>query len=567
MTALAPTVPGGDASTEERRPTWAARLGGAAATLWRVLDEPARGRRVPGTLPVAIIALLVGFASCLWFMNGQYNMAYADAVSHLTISRRIFDSMAPGFQQLGTVWLPVPHLVLLPFVASLDLWASGWAAGLLGMLCLSATAAGIYRLLARVNIGRAGRIAAMLALLANPNVLYTYTTALTEPVLIASLCAAFAGLAHWATSERRLSAGELAVFGGVPAAAALLSRYEGWALVLGGSVFVAIAGYRRYGALKPTMKMVLAFAAVPLAGVIWWLSYNWAIYQNPLEFMIGQYSASALQQDIVDQGLVPTKGNLGLALATYNVSVFQTAGPLLVLLAVVGVIVIAWQRGFQTRGLLLYITLIPYLFSIASLYLGQSVVHNAWTLPNGWWNNRYALCSLIAVSVFAAVAVHFLGWVIRNQRIVLAGVGLVVVAQLAWWLPALDERSGILGEADNQYEAIQSAWDAARWLGAEYEGGGILIDESAGGNAILPLAGIPLAEYWNRSTGDFFETALDDPQAHVEWIVVNTSAAVSADEGPVDLVAQALTEEPHKLNQYRLAYSTATHSIYERVGG
>jgi len=34
---------------------------------------------------------------------------YGDAVAHLNIARRVFDSRIPRFSELGSVWLPLPH--------------------------------------------------------------------------------------------------------------------------------------------------------------------------------------------------------------------------------------------------------------------------------------------------------------------------------------------------------------------------------------------------------------------------------------------------------------------------
>ncbi|WKK72871.1 hypothetical protein Q0F99_08360 [Rathayibacter oskolensis] len=201
---------------------------------WDRLGEPVTGRQVPGTVVVLVVSLLVGFAACLVTTSSGINLAYADTQSHLAISRRIFDSKAPGFTQLGTVWLPVPScftqlgtvwlpvpsLILIPFVQSLWLWHTGWAAGLLGMICLAGTACGVYRISARVGHLRAGRITAVLLVLANPGVLYAFSTAMTEPVLIVTMVGCFAGLAHWVTSRRTLMAGEMMVFCGLPAAAA-----------------------------------------------------------------------------------------------------------------------------------------------------------------------------------------------------------------------------------------------------------------------------------------------------------------------------------------------------------
>jgi len=33
------------------------------------------------------------------------------ARAHLVVARRVFDSLTPGWQQVGAVWLPLPHLL------------------------------------------------------------------------------------------------------------------------------------------------------------------------------------------------------------------------------------------------------------------------------------------------------------------------------------------------------------------------------------------------------------------------------------------------------------------------
>jgi hypothetical protein len=80
---------------------------------WDSLAADGNRRRVPGTALFAAIGLLVGLIASVWTTHSGINLAYADAQSHLTIARRVFDSKAPGFEQLGTVWLPVPHLLLM----------------------------------------------------------------------------------------------------------------------------------------------------------------------------------------------------------------------------------------------------------------------------------------------------------------------------------------------------------------------------------------------------------------------------------------------------------------------
>ena len=86
---------------------------------------------------------LLSFGYCY-----QHNLLllYGDAVAHLHIARRVFDSLNPGFRQLGSVWLPLPHILLIPFVQKLEWWQSGVAGAIPSMLCYIAGCVGIYRL-------------------------------------------------------------------------------------------------------------------------------------------------------------------------------------------------------------------------------------------------------------------------------------------------------------------------------------------------------------------------------------------------------------------------------------
>src|SRR6516225_1241314 len=84
---------------------------------------PQRWSRAFGLLAAG--ASLVSIGSFLYFVRTGQILLYGDAVAHINIARRVFDSRTPGPLQLGTVWLPLPHLLIMPFVASSRLWQSG----------------------------------------------------------------------------------------------------------------------------------------------------------------------------------------------------------------------------------------------------------------------------------------------------------------------------------------------------------------------------------------------------------------------------------------------------------
>src|SRR3974390_2496023 len=87
--------------------------------------EPRETRALPGQADAKIVALLSTAASlvafAIYFRRGDL-LLYGDAVAHINLARRMFDSLTPGFNQLGTVWLPLPHLLMAPLVGNGWLW-------------------------------------------------------------------------------------------------------------------------------------------------------------------------------------------------------------------------------------------------------------------------------------------------------------------------------------------------------------------------------------------------------------------------------------------------------------
>ncbi len=73
-------------------------------------------------------------------------MLYGDAVAHINIARRVFDSQNPGLLQLGTVWLPLPHLLMIPFIFSNAMWQNGAGGSIPSMLAYVLGVVGIFRL-------------------------------------------------------------------------------------------------------------------------------------------------------------------------------------------------------------------------------------------------------------------------------------------------------------------------------------------------------------------------------------------------------------------------------------
>ena len=523
---------------------------------------------MPGSLTVFLLGCVVGTAAAIYTVRTGSNLDYGDAMAHLTISGRILDSKAPGLQQLGTVWLPLPHLLLLPLVQNLFLFRTGVAACILGTLCLGIAATALFRTMARLGFGGPARLVGLAVLLANPSLLYAFTTALTEPVLIAAILACLAGLAGWAFSPRRLSGGELAVFAGIPAGAGVLTRYEAWALVISGSIFVAIVVVRRGETLRRALVCVLSFAAVPFASICWWLAYNAAWYGNPLEFLTGNYSAAAFTEVFIQQGQLTTKGNPGLSFEIFGWALLETAGLVPLVLAGLGLLVTTARWGLSDRALLIWLAGTSSAFLLFSLTSGQHIMVNDVSLPTGAYNNRYVLSAVPWVALLIAALVHEARGLARGITVwpTVLAVAALLIGQNLWWAGDPGERMTVIEEAHSGRVAFAPVKEMATWLHDHYDGGGILMDESADKLAVAPVIGVPIGEYYNRATGELFDQALAEPQEYARWVVMHRVQVTNyATRSALDMVTAELAEDPQFATDYRLVYAISDLGVYRRV--
>ena len=226
--------------------------------------------------------------------------------AHLHIARRVFDSHQPRFSELGSVWLPLPHILLLPFVQKFSWWASGVAGILPSALAYLAGCAGIYRL-ARRWLAALPAALALVFFATNPNLLYLQTTAMTEPLFLCEMVWTTVWLVEWragldvqpAQSRRLLWPIALVLI------AAVFTRYDGWVMAFLAWTAMGVTLARR-GLLR-TRSYWMASLLVVAAPVAWFL-YNSAAFHDWLFFMRGPYSAAAIEAHTATPGFPPHPG-------------------------------------------------------------------------------------------------------------------------------------------------------------------------------------------------------------------------------------------------------------------
>ncbi|HVW10309.1 MAG TPA: hypothetical protein VHC90_17095, partial [Bryobacteraceae bacterium] len=104
-----------------------------------------------------------------YFYGTGVTLWFGDAEAHLNIARRIIDSRTPGLAQLGTTWLPLPHLIMVPFVRNDELWKTGLAGAIPAAFCMALAGTFLFAAIRRLSGSGIAAGAAAAVFLLNPN--------------------------------------------------------------------------------------------------------------------------------------------------------------------------------------------------------------------------------------------------------------------------------------------------------------------------------------------------------------------------------------------------------------
>jgi hypothetical protein len=383
------------------------------------------------------VRLLVWLATCVsilsflfYYQRGEI-LLYGDAVAHINIARRVFDSKTPGLLQLGTVWLPLPHLLMIPFLISNEMWRRGVGGSIPSMVAYVVGVVGMFRLVRTSFSGdaepiAAARVAAWTAAVvyaANPNLIYMQATAMGESLYLA--------LFVWSVvyfSEFVRGNAEALTKCGLCLAGACFTRYDGWFLAPAMAAAVLIVLFLRSKSRDDKTSsivriQVLKFILIAAAAPAVWLAYNGLVYRNPLEFENGPYSAKAIERRTQNSGNLghPGSGNLMVAgmyfmkAAETNVAQNRWLQRLWLLLGIPLLVVIGRdffspRRDSENRiaeacpPLLFLLVPIPF-YALSIAYGAVPIFVPAWW-PFTHYNVRYGLQLLPAFAAALAVVVY-----------------------------------------------------------------------------------------------------------------------------------------------------------------
>ena len=501
---------------------------------------------------MAAVAMLGGALVAWHYHRLGLTLSHYDARGHLIVARRIADSITPGWQQIGAVWLPLPHLInAIPVQVDL-FYRTGASAVAISIVsyAIAAGAIGWILLMLTSSVPAAAAGAAAFAL--NPNVLYLQSTPMTEPLLLATTTAAVAMLIAWCNEARPLVAqafrpahgrtgspkglryNDFHYAVGIAFALACLTRYEAWPVTISALVAAAWTRWRRGEPLADAMRGVAAIALFPAVAILafavfsrvvigeWFLAGGFFVPENkalgdPMMAAaeIGWGARALSGAALTAVGAAGLGIAVGLGLASRRRA---EASIVVALLAMAAIPWVAFLDGHPFR--------IRYMVPLMAVEaIGAGLV--AGVLP--WGRARDA----------AAVALVLL--TIYELRPIDAAAPMVVEAQ--WDRPNAPERARVTA-----------------CLGAPARGTKIMGSMSSLGHYMqeASASGFAIRDFLHEGNGDIWLAALENPRPFVDWILIEEKA-----EGG-DMLAKRARSKPFFLNGFDRVCEGAGLVVYRR---
>lgn len=510
---------------------------------WRA---PARLiQRITPEAWVVILAAVAAIVGTVFSFTHGYIIAYGDAESHLNIAKRVISSLTPGLAQIGGIWLPLPHILLLPFVYFDSLWHSGLAGSIVSGVAFIAAALYTYRFSYLLTEHKGASFVAACALILNPNILYLQSTPMTELTLIVFFVLSSYYFVRFLLDDSKILMLILAALFGFFAS---LSRYDGWALVMMEAGILALYyspfNFEFISSLKisrpyfnfsrPNMGMfkerwrllegrIILFSTLAFFGVFIWFLWDALILGDPLYFTHSQFSANSQQMGWLAKGQLPAYHNPFAALLYYLLTSMESMGSILSVAAMVGVYVFVRDNVKRNLFFILPVVLVPFIFNVLTLYLGQSIIFLPGLTPSSFestlFNVRYGVMMVFVFSLF--IGYLFFRLQLLGRVVVVALMAIQSLLFFIGFTPVLSLMDGIHGLSSNSAKVP----DAQYWFAQHYDYGIILEDDYARMISIVRTK-VSMRDVIYIGNKPYWEQSLVEPQRYARWVIIQPNDAL-----------------------------------------
>ena len=494
---------------------------------------PSRARALVGAVFAAAAA--GGAFAALHYHRLGLTLSHYDSRGHLIVARRIVDSITPGWQQIGAVWLPLPHLLNAVPVQVNAFYRNGASAVAISIVAFAVAAAAISWIVLTLTESPAAAIASAAVFALNPNVVYLQATPMTEPLLLALTSLGVAMLLVW-VNRHQTAGGITSASVGVVFAFACLTRYEAWPVTCAALVAATWALWRRGEPLVRACRRVLGVGLCPAVAVV-----GFAIFSR---VVVGQWFVSA-------DFFVPENKALGLPVLAGAEILWGTnelSGLPIVVLAVAGcAALLVWGMASRRRADWL----------IALSLVATAAVPWAAFIEGHPFRIRY----MVPLIAFEAVAIGALvGGASRKFKRAEVLAAVLVLCTAVYILHPLDATAPMVVEAQWDRPNVPDRQLVTNCLRARYDGASIMVSMGSLGHYLQETSrdGFNLRDFLHEGNGDIWLAALEGPRPYAGWLLIEEKAQGG------DLLAKRAREHPHFLDGYSRVCEGAGVALYER---
>jgi hypothetical protein len=535
-------------------------------------------------LLIATVIVAVGFivSAIMLSLDPNFLKYYPDGVSHLVIARRVFDTLTPALAQLGGVWLPMTHLLLMPFVANDFLFHTGLAGTIVSISATAITAVALFRILRLQFASSMVGIFGSFLYFFNSSVIYMGIVPMMEAVFMMFFMLSVYYIQKWhylSLSEQRILFQYRTILKcALAVSAASLTRYEAWALPLG-IIFILLFVQlfvlrKKWGKieklrLQALLSVVLIFGFI---GITSWIAWNLVIFKDPLYSFTGPYSA-AVQADSREYNKDYKLNPVASSSVIFDVAE-QMYGLQVLAISFLGLSLYLYS-GTKTKRLrfhLLTVLMImaPILTDFAAMIQGSGEIVRT---GDSWFNGRYLI---FIAPLLAFGSTYLLNSVIEIRRrsrwkplmiiftvVLIAGsYAFTFASQTFEYGKAVALDSDVLLHSQNQ---AQIALETGKQLGRSYEEGKIVVFTlSAHTHWIMLESHLPLRNFIDLSNRDYWKISEKSPWIYGNYVVLQKQVDQRSYDPLKDVAQYWHVNKQTLLEHYDLIYENDWHEIFKR---
>jgi hypothetical protein len=465
----------------------------------------------------------IGIAAAFMYHASGLTLSHYDARGHLVVARRIVDSITPGWQQVGAVWLPLPHLLnALPIQFDV-FYRTGFSAVAISVAAFAVATAAIAWIVRECTQSAWAAAAAVAVFALNPNVLYLQATPMTEPLLMALTTAGVALLIGGAPA--RLT--------GMVLALACLTRYEAWPITAAALAIGMWKEWRGGASIAEAARAMAAIAAYPAVAIA-----GFAIFSRVVVgawFVSGDFFVPE-NKSLHDAGMSIREIAWGVRALSSEALVW--AGALGLAAGVVSGLVVRDRARWAVTAALAASAAVP----LAAFYDGHP------------FRIRYMVPLLAA----QAVGVGLTAGAVRRASV---AASIAAIALVAVTLRPFDAHAPMVVEAQWDRPNVPVRARVTECLGQPRPGEKIMASMGSLGHYMqeTSASGFAIRDFLHEGNGDIWLAALQRPRPFADWVLIEEKA-----EGG-DMLAHLAREHPTFLDGYSRVCEGAGLALYRRT--